>query len=356
LLTIDGIIFALQRHGGISTYFKELIVRLARERAALQIVLYGSGGPALEPPAEVVRVARRLGEMHRRCKVSPRTLLFHSSYYRLPDRKTLPVVTTVHDFTYERTMHGPDKWLHSWQKFSAIRASSAIICVSEWTRRDLMAFLPDVPPERLHVVHNGVGEAFTPGLNGARGRVRWQPYVLFVGARAGYKNFAAAARAVARIADLRLVSIGGDALAAGEIELLERILPARYEHRESVSDAQLNELYNAAECLVYPSASEGFGIPILEAMKAGCPVVAVRCSSIPEVAGDAAVLVEAAEPDLLAAAIESTMNEPGREALRTKGFSRAAMFSWDKMFRETVALYEQVTQVSLLDSRPALSP
>jgi mannosyltransferase len=272
MLVVDGIIYSLQRGGGITVYFNEILRRMETDLAdGFQLLVYaGSAANQDYLPVSTNIRSIRVAERYRHCPVPGQASLFHSSYYRLPDRR-VPVVTTVHDFIYERFGSGPRRWLHSWQKFAAIRASQAVICISESTRRDLRQFLPDVQPERLHVVHNGVSSAFYPLAPEAVAEAAGRPYVLFVGARSGYKNFARLVQAMAELSDLDLVSVGGGGLTPQELELVHRLLGGRFVHHLGVSNAHLNQLYNGAFCLAYPSAYEGFGIPVLEAMRAGCP-------------------------------------------------------------------------------------
>lgn len=340
MLSADGIIYSLQRHGGITVYFTELLQRMKGGAAGdCRVVVYeGSAANTEFLPAGYETRPMRQAERYRRCPVPAQASLFHSSYYRLPDRR-LPVVTTVHDFIYERFASGPRKWLHSWQKFAAIRASQAVICISESTRRDLLQFLPDIRPERLHVVHNGVSSIFHPLAPDMINTGAARPYVLFVGARSGYKNFLPLVQAMAGLRDLDLVCIGGGALTPQESELVQRQLGGRFAHHMGVSDAQLNQFYNGAFCLAYPSAYEGFGIPVLEAMRAGCPVVSVHSSSIPEVAGDAAQLLPEASPEALQAAISRLDQSALREHYRQLGLQRARQFSWDRTYAETCKVY-----------------
>lgn len=341
MLIADGIIYSLQRHGGITVYFNELLQRMKAGAAGdCRVVVHeGSAANVEFLPAGYETRPMRLAERYKRCPLPAQASLFHSSYYRLPDRR-VPVVTTVHDFIYERFASGPRKWLHGWQKFAAIRASQAVICISESTRRDLLQFLPDIRPERLHVVHNGVSSAFHPLTPDALATGKARPYVLFVGARSGYKNFMPLVQAMAGLRDLDLLCIGGGALTPQESALVQRQLDRRFAHHMGVSDAQLNQFYNSAFCLAYPSAYEGFGIPVLEAMRAGCPVVAMNSSSIPEVAGDAAQLLPEASPDALRAAIDRLDQTGQREHFRKLGFQRASAFSWDRTFAETCMVYE----------------
>src|SRR5262249_37547013 len=134
MYALDGIIFSLQRHGGISVYFRALIEYLSCHRADTTLMI--------EKPARQEEIqqhssiqieyrAARSFERYRPCRVGATASVFHSSYYRLPERDGIPTVTTVHDFVYERYAQGPRRWVHIAQKHRAIRAAQAVICISE---------------------------------------------------------------------------------------------------------------------------------------------------------------------------------------------------------------------------------
>lgn len=341
MICLDGIIFSLQQTGGISTCFRELFKRAVSSGLDAELLLYDNAAEKRVGRECIKQCRPRFMERYRDCRTPSTATLFHSSYYRLPANRNIPAVTTVHDFTYERFNSGIRRLVHSTQKFNAIRKAAAIICVSWHTRKDLLELLPEVNAQDVFVVHNGVSEAFHPLHDGAVSPFQ-RPSILFVGSRVYYKNFQSAVEAVARISDTELLCVGGGVFSGEELAFLEKRMPGRYRHRGAVSEEELNLLYNQSQCLLYPSSYEGFGIPVLEAMSAGCPVVALNCSSIPEVAGDAALLIDSAHPEALATAIERTANVDFRNDLRSKGFRQARRFSWDMSFSQTLKIYEKV--------------
>ncbi|NNN84139.1 glycosyltransferase family 4 protein [Vibrio sp. A8-1] len=261
-------------------------------------------------------------------------MLFHSSYYRLPSIR-VPTVTTVHDFTYEKFVNGPAKWVHCWQKYRAIKHSDIVICVSHNTARDLMHYCP-IDPSKIRVIHNGVSESYhvLPDVQSKTNEV------LFVGARAGYKNFELAVDALVKRPELSLSIVGGGPLSEAEQQRLDARIPGRYTWLGRLSDEELNLAYNRAYALLYPSSYEGFGIPVIEAMRAGCPVIAVNVSSIPEVAGSAAILTDIADAELFANSLSILPQR--REVLVEAGIEQAKKFSWDKCFEETLQVYKEL--------------
>ena len=133
-----------------------------------------------------------------------------------------------------------------------------------------------------------------------------------------------------------------------ELVMLNKMLPNRWRHEKFVSENKLNHLYNSAICLLYPSSYEGFGIPVLEAMRAGCPVIAFHGSSIPEVAGEAALLFDTLDPLALVEMIHRSLDVSERDRLRRLGFMQASLFSWKRTFENTIRVYEKVLGQSLL--------
>jgi mannosyltransferase len=339
-VVIDGIIFSLQQHGGISVYVRQLLARLNRDCIATTLTLHEplkQRVPAFDSLQTRHRPSRWL-ERYRRSELPHSAALFHSSYYRRPSVAATPSVVTVHDFTYERCLSGMRRRVHSAQKFAAIRAAQAVICISSATRDDLLDLVGETTGQRLFVVHNGVDECFAP-------LPRVEPvrdFVLFVGQRAGYKNFDLALRAMVHLPGMDLVCVGGGALRPDELAAVPESVRHRVRHRGFVTDPELNDLYNQAVCLLYPSKYEGFGIPVVEAMRAGCPVVCVECRAVLEVGREALTVVPDDDPTAVAAAVISLAAPGRREAQVRAGLTIAREYSWEHTYRKTVAVYRSL--------------
>ena len=339
MLVFDGIIFSLQKNGGISVYFAELWRRLASLKCESRLLMYGDNEVSSVGKTGFRREDRDVRFLERYRNVAMKgSGLFHSSYYRNSRGGSYLNITTVYDFTYEKYMKAPSRWLHSWQKFEAIRHSDAVLCISESTKSDLCEYLPDISVDRIFVTPLAAHEAFrTSAFHGMP-----DDYVVFVGSRVSYKNFPLLVNALGHLPGLRLMVVGGGQFSRDELTLLDSVLPGRYFHQGNVAIERLRDIYNRAQCLVYPTAYEGFGIPVLEAMAAGCPVIAMKSSSIPEVAGDAALLLERPDEEDLSDAILRVSRSDVRQELIVRGIERAQLFSWETTFNKTRAVYEDL--------------
>ena len=289
-LIVDGIIEKLQENGGCTVYFSQILTFLQNNKINLEYIKFKNTDGLINLNGEKTKVCYRTPKWQERWRdvqldeITTDTI-FHSTHYRLA-KENVKTVTTVHDFTYELYRKGPAKWLHSWQKFRAIKNSHLVICVSQNTADDLMKFCP-IDPSKIRVVHNGVSSDYFPLDN-----IERTNEVVFIGARGWYKNFNLAVETLIEQPELVLSIVGGGQLSNSEKQFLESAIPGRYRWLGRLSDEQLNQVYNRAHCLFYPSSYEGFGIPVIEAMRSGCPVIAVSVSSIPEVAGAAALLTK----------------------------------------------------------------
>ena len=337
---IDGVIYSLQQHGGISVYFNELI-KEARNDDRFELVL-STPKPIISKcaPQPSQTYDGRLLERYRKVNQGDVHDLLHSSYYRVPASRKMPLVTTVHDFTYEKYVKGIPKHIHSWQKKAAINRATHIICVSNSTAEDLFSLYPHIQTDRVSVIHNGVADHFRPVPK----KPEYENSVLFVGDRRRYKNFTHVANAISLTSSLKLCCVGGGPFRKDELELLAKILPYRHEHAGYLDDDGLNQLYASTYCLAYASEYEGFGIPVIEAMKAGCPVIATNRSSIPEVAGTAAILLDQISPETIQDGLNKLSDKKLRQELISEGLIQAQKFSWEQTWRKTAEVYTIVLQ------------
>jgi glycosyltransferase involved in cell wall biosynthesis len=357
-LIFDNIIFSLQKTGGISVVWYELIKR-AIEDSEIQTKFIESKNHNLFrkflniPNSSLIKnsfdfipinIQRYLNPI----KVEPNGI-FHSSYYRTAHNSKIINVTTVHDFTYEYFRKGFPKWLHSLQKANAIKNSKRVICVSENTKKDLLKFNPNTEPTKIHVIYNGVNEVYQVIKNADKNLKNLIPfskneYSLFVGDRkSGYKNFIIAVKACRKV-KIPLVLVGGGMLNYTESSFLTHELGANnFIHLKGLENSQLNILYNNAFCLLYPSFYEGFGIPVIEAQKAGCPVIAVNISSIPEVIGPVSTLLENPTVENIAEMMNQLKDDSDFTNTQIKiGLKNSSRFSWDKCYQETKQVYKQL--------------
>ncbi len=335
LVVVDADVLGRKRTGDES-YVRNLLRTLTGPAAAAGLRIGAvTRHPELVPEGvEAVSLPARSQEL-RMAWALPRVLhrlgasLAHTQH-ALPLHAPCPVVVTIHDLSFEREdpvlMGRRDRWIFRRVVPRAARGATRVLTVSERTKRDLVERY-GVPPERVVVTPNGVDPSFGP--DGPSCKLQLGPYALAVGAIQPRKN-QLAALAAAREAGLELVVVGPvkDESVAAEL----RAQGARLEGYVAVE--RLAELYRGAACLVQPSRHEGFGLPVVEAMASGTPVVVVPDPALVEVAGDAAVVVEESQ---LADGIRRALAET--ERLRTAGLARARDFSWERTADATVQVY-----------------
>ncbi|MGL5927171.1 FkbM family methyltransferase [Chroococcidiopsis sp.] len=276
--------------------------------------------------------------------------LFISSYYTTP-LSTLSVFL-AHDMIPE--LMGANLNHPMWrEKHYGIQHATAYIAVSEQTARDLVKFFPDISPESVTVAQNGVDrQIFSPADSDKIDRFKtkygiYKPYFLIVGAGAGYKNSILFLKAFAQLHSKQgfdIVCTGSGYISGVDFRIYTS---GSTVHMLQLSDEELSIAYSGAVALVYPSKYEGFGLPVLEAMACGCPVITCHNGAIPEVAGEAALYVNDEDVDGLANALCEVQKPIVRNSLSFAGLQQAQKFSWSKMAEIISSALMNTTLLSL---------
>lgn len=356
----DHQIFSLQRFGGVSRYFSELAARvssrvavLASENEYLSAMPFYRGltldGRRRFPGKTTLVQAINAGYARARL-VGHEYDVFHPTYYNpyfLGYLGKRPYVLTVYDMAHEvyPDCFAANDRTAAW-KWNVIRQANRIIAISEFTRQELMR-LYGLDGTKIDVVH--LASSFrNRGVTTSEKVRQLGGYILYVGNRSRYKNFDLFIRAMAPLLvgdpGLRVVCAGGGAFDAAELALIESLRLSGRLLQKRAPDDELAQLYAGARVFVFPSLYEGFGIPVLEAFSCGCPVIVSGSGSLPEVAGNAGIAVDAGDESALRDSVERVLNDDQlRTELIGRGYNRAALFSWERVARETVAVYKNVS-------------
>lgn len=360
----DYEIFCLQKYGGASRYFYELISRLLRfpqteiilymgkfineyglEKFHLQY--YNFQGKRIKYPPKTKPLFVKFQEyLFEKFRTSTDYNIFHQTYFRpYQTRRNEIRIITVHDFTHEKYpeyFSFFDRTMKN--KRQAINIAQGIICVSNTTKNDLLNFYPEVKGKVKVIYH---GNSLNVQVNNEP--FFKYPYFLFVGSRKGYKNFALLLYALASLRELRdnykVVCFGGGCFSKVEMALIKKLsLESKIIQIEG-NDIMLANVYKFAAALIYPSLYEGFGIPLVEAMSYGCPLLVSNASCLPEIAQDAALYFDPQSPEDLADKMKViTSDVVLRNKLKEKGLYRSSYFSWDKCANETYEFYKEVIE------------
>lgn len=286
--------------------------------------------------------------------------IFFSPYYKAPIFSPCPTVITIHDIapfvkcraTFSRLHYGHKRFaLRIWSRFFARRATKNIT-VSNYSKKDIMNIF-EISEEKIAVVYEGVREEFKPKEKedvekvkeryGIRGK-----YIFYIGNFEPHKNVEGILRAYSKInyelqKNCKLV-IGGKK--DGNFKKIKRLCLNLKIKKNAIfpgfiEDADLPALYSGAEIFLFPSFYEGFGLPPLEAMACGTPVISSNRTSLPEILGDAPILINPQNPDEIAKAIENILtNENLQKELKKKGIKRAAQFSLEDMSKKILDIFE----------------
>jgi glycosyltransferase involved in cell wall biosynthesis len=374
-ILLDTQIFDNQEFGGISRYFIELFTEILKNKnLTLQFpLLYTNNLYFKESVFFQTSFQNKNAFLIKNSKIFrpflPRKLkrksiqqisdllenqgfdLFIPTYYDpyfLDHLRDKPFVLTVHDMIHELYPHyftNEPETIHN--KKLLIERSTKIIAISENTKKDLLHFYPHIDPGKIEVVYlaHTANPVIIKDVNLP------EKYILFVGKRSVYKNFDFFLKAVRPVIqqhpDLYIFCAGGDPFTSGELSLIKSSGLGGRLIQKNFEDKELAGFYKNALCFVFPSEYEGFGIPILEAMSAGCPVILTNNSSFPEVAGDAGIYFETNNAaDLEKKLGELLVDSELRELHIDKGIKQAAKFNWKKTAQETMKVYELALKLS----------
>ena len=360
---------------GIGRYVVNLAHALARIAPGLPIsLLYG---PSANPTRLSLPALPRLD-----CSASPfslrqqwvvpgqlrraRAALYHSPYYLMPYRPGVPTIVTVYDLiplVHPQYFSAAQRLIYRLAHLLALQTADIILAISQATKADLIRYC-HLSPERVVVTPLAADAHFTPQSPESIASVRQRyalpgNYVLYFGSNKPHKNLVRLVEAFGKsqIGNRKLVLsyVEGSEIAlviAGHWDarypqakaMVERLaLADRVVFLGPVPEEDLPALYSGATLFVFPSLYEGFGLPVLEAMACGAPVICSNTSSLPEVVEDAALMVNSLDTEELATAMSRVLaDETLRQEMRQKGLAQAARFSWERTARETLAVYRQV--------------
>jgi glycosyltransferase involved in cell wall biosynthesis len=348
--------------GGAEVYARRLLPALREAEPELEMTLF-VGGPAAEEAwdeaAKVVplrfdprsRVRRVLAEQTllpaavRRAEPD----LVHNVFNTGPAALTVPQVTAIHDVIHRRhPERGPMGLGVTAAVALAARRSARIVTGSEASKTDIVRFL-GVPADKVDVTPYGPGiPADVNGPAPAEIRRRFEiggaPLLLTVAPSRPHKNVARLVEALALIPEAVLVVPGYRTAWDDELDALaERLgVAGRLRRPGWVDEPALDGLYRAADCFVLPSLAEGFGLPVLEAMVRGAPVACSTATSLPEVAGEAALFFDPHDVEAIAVTVRRILEDRElADRLRAAGYKRARQFSWDECARRTLACYRR---------------
>jgi glycosyltransferase involved in cell wall biosynthesis len=368
----DHSAFQFQRYGGISRYFYELVTRLSAKEDVGINLFQGFHVNEYDLSNHKLNFESYLGYKWKykipdakymsHIFAIPNKILFnaiymrsdnydiyHPTYYMKGLKQTgkIPIVITVYDMIHELYPNQlKDSKTVIKAKKRSISIADAIIAISENTKKDLIEIY-DVPESKIEVVYlaNSLQSSNCQSIDDLTMKYGLnRPYILYVGDRGAYKNFEILLDSYSNHFSnhFDLVCFGGPEFTNNELKIINTIKSEKNIIHLRGSDSLLASLYKHAFCFIFPSLYEGFGIPPLEAMSMGCPVVASEASSIPEVVGDAAIRFDPYSKDNLVSGIESLYDETKRNKLIKRGFEQEKKFSWDKTTSDTLELYKSV--------------
>jgi len=369
-LSVDGLIFQDQKYGGISRVFSEILPRMCDLNEDLSIDLFTVGKPKRFLPShqrifhrqipqayDILRPNRlfkyvipTVNKMLKRLMVGDgEGRIWHSTYFTLPAKWQGKQVVTVHDMIFEQfpeLYDDPYSRNLRKRKTECIKNADAVICVSDTTKKTVKSYL-NLSSQKIYVVHlaaSGIFKRLSMTKNAISLGIN-KPFILYSGQRWPHKNFDTLAKAYSfwnNKQDFSLIVVGKPWSDEEKKRLEDLNIYGHVTLKTGVDDQYLCCLYNLASAFVYPSLYEGFGIPLLEAMSCGCPIIASRIPSTIEIGGDIPYYFDPQNVDELLHAIDTAINK-GRENQRiNNGYIQARLYSWNKTAEKTLNIYREI--------------
>lgn len=372
-IVLDPQIFNSQKYGGISKYYTEIFSCLSSKNSHTIVVplysttnIYFNRSVLFTPQKKVyslwIRFLYKLrilnkGKKNSRSKIFLKEFLSKQDYdlfiptyfdtYFIDFIGAKPFVLTVYDMIYELF---PEYFLDDKKvipnKLFLMEKATRIIAVSENTKKDIITIYPHIDASKIDVVYHGSSIK----INKLKVSLP-ENYVLFVGTRALYKNFVFLVNSIAELLqndpNLYLICAGGGDFEINEKKFIRELGLEKQIIQKHFEEDELGVFYSKAKCFVFPSLYEGFGIPVLEAMTCGCPVVLTNYSSFPEVAGSAGVYYELNNAEDLKNKIKDLIdNESLRQVFSSKGLEQVKKFSWEKAAGECLSVYKKACAIN----------
>lgn len=367
-IILDPQIFNDQKYGGISRYYKEIFSRLA-QREVINIPLFQTSNvylkesdlltPKQKRNCLMVDIMLKLGISTRSMIRKNQTKIFNSTIinwdydvfvptyyddYFLDKIKDKPFVLTVYDMIHELFPENfqDNNYSVSANKKKLMEKATRIIAVSNNTKKDILKIYPHIDASKIDVIYHGVSMKINSEIKIALP----ENYILFVGNRANYKNFkffvTALKDTLLNQPNLVIVCAGGGAFSNDEKDFFNQLGISDKIIQKGFKEEELGLFYQKAKCFVFPSIYEGFGIPVLESMACGCPIVLGNHSSFPEVASDAGFYFDLNNPEDLKNKVELLLSDASlRDEYIQKGLAQVSKFNWDNAAQQCLEVYKK---------------
>ncbi|WP_312089882.1 glycosyltransferase family 1 protein [Chryseobacterium sp.] len=372
-ILLDPQIFDQQTYGGISRYYTEVFSVISKKSDVEVLLPLYSSDNAYVKATDLLVKNKNLNALYSFLaffKISTRTLrrknsekLLHNAFenkdyeifiptyynpYFLDKIGTKPFVLTVYDMIHELMPQYfvEDSFHVVERKLLLMQKATKIIAVSHNTKKDIIKIYPDIDPNKIEVIYHGSSIKIHPEVT-----VQFpEKYILYVGSRETYKNFKFFIQSVTPLLkndpNLQIIAAGGGKFTEEEIQFLKNLSIQNQVLQRYFQEEELGHYYQNAQCFVFPSLYEGFGIPVLESMACGCPIVLTKHGSFPEVAGDAGIYFDSESEDDLCEKIQILISdEELRKKYAEKGLERVKKFDWKDAAEQCLKVYSDAIQL-----------